>query len=271
MENFIRIDKFAKMAGVNISKIRRLGKQGILIPAKMNGTQREYTLEQLELAKKFQRKPKLLEDGYNLIDENIKFDAFDSYFAGLFYSDGSLYKDGAIGLSLKDKDLLDELITYFNSIPIVKKHKTRPMYSIYLGNNYNRTRFKDFNFVQRKTYGFDIPKMNKESFCHCLRGWFDGDGSASVRTKGKRIGCVRINIAGCKYMLSCIQKTLFETFGLYMIWADDKRHPNFGILEINKLKDISLFFDILYGKEGVYLKRKKKVLEDYLKLKGILK
>lgn len=256
--------KFSKLSGIRRTTLARLEKSNRLVPLIINN-KKHYSKEQLEISQKFLKKKKFI-GGTNLIDKNIILNSFDSYFAGLFYSDGTLYDYGGLGFQLKDKDLLEEIVSKFHPIQEVKKHKTRNIFCLYLTKKQIKERFKYFNFQMNKTYGFQIPKMNKESFKHCLRGWFDGDGSVSVRKNGK----VRVNICGNKKILGNIQKTLYEEFGLYTIWSDDKRSEGFGILEINKLNDLSLFFDIIYNIDGIFLKRKKEILEKYLLLNNLL-
>lgn len=270
-DTLLSIEKFAALTGISRYKLKRLNDSGKLKWVfQTKNKKRFYTNYQIEEAKKFQRQRKFIEGSYNLIDEKgVHLSEFNAYLAGLFYADGSLYQYDGFGIQLKDKELLDDIAKNFEPKLDVSPHKTRPMWSIYVPSNYCRFHFSGMNFVFRKTYGFDIPMMTKETFRHCLRGWFDGDGSASIRTKGKCKGKVRFALTGHKKMLGCIQKTLFESFDVYIpISTTSASSDEFINLETGTYVTLSQLFDILYMNESICLKRKKEILSEYLKNKS---
>lgn len=155
-----------------------------------------------------------------LLDENYfeKIDRKDkAYWFGFCFADGYLYKKKSLNITLgaKDKSFLNKFKNVLNtSIPIKYIEKNKGGYNSTNG----RVRFRVFckkmcedlianGYLQKYNY---IPKSFPEYLLnHFIRGFFDGDGSISVRSRNN---CKRqildISLCGTEAFLTELKKKL---------------------------------------------------------------
>ena len=247
------INEFARVTGVPSHTLRRLHLSGKFIPCVVTeGGHRRYEESQVESAKEYVRKMKLLLGGKNVLDENEKLDDFFSYILGLIMADGTVSAKGQVQLEMKDKQIMDDVAGIVGAE--VHPRLDRNMFRITVPRPI-ACRLVEYGVCRRKSKGFDVPSMSEKSFGCFLRGLFDGDGSASIR-KGRRI----LRFAGHPRAMAYIQRTLLEGFGLYLPWVDDNRLES-GMLETGRSAVVDAVCGIMYATEGPCLWRKRQLLK----------
>jgi excisionase family DNA binding protein len=92
----------AKLSGLSIDKIRRLAFKGALKAIRTTGGHRRFSITQVNKAKKFIRRRKLLSGGNNVISEAHGLNSFMAYVLGLLFADGNVTKKKQVQLELKD-------------------------------------------------------------------------------------------------------------------------------------------------------------------------
>jgi hypothetical protein len=247
MGSGIAIGEFAKMTGVSSWTLRRLDISGKLNPGHSTGGHRRYDESQVDEAKQYIRRMKLLMGGKNVVCEMDDLDDFFAYLLGLIFADGSVSAEGQVQLEMKDKQIMEDVAKVLGVE--IHPRPDRPMWRMTVPKPV-ANRLVEYGVCRRKCEGFDIPDMSERSFGCFLRGLFDGDGSVSVR--GNR---TTIRFHGHPKAMAHIQATLMGHFGIYMAWVPDNRIES-GMLEIGSGSVINSLYSIMYRVSGVRLKRK---------------
>lgn len=242
------ITAFAEASGVPAHTLRRLHARGRLVPAMvLPSGHRRYEDWQIDDAKKFVKKMKLLPNGASIISKMPSIGGFFSYLLGLVLADGTILESGQVQLEMKDKRLLDKLALEMGCA--VHPHKGRNMFRITVPRLY-ADRLKKHGVRRHKgSNGFEVPRMSVVDFGDFLRGLFDGDGSIS---RGGRV----VRFHGHPLPMASIQATLLNEFGLYLPWIPDKRCGS-GMLETGRRFVVESIGRLMYESNGVFLERKK--------------
>jgi intein-encoded DNA endonuclease-like protein len=240
------IHKVAKHFNVSTSPIIRIIKSNGL-----NLTNRRYEVNH---------------DYFNVIDSEEK-----AYWLGFLYADGYIRerKSGSsleMKLSIKDKEHLEKFRNSLGSnhqiIEFYNKTKYKSGFSeshmchlaIYSMNLVNS--IKSQGFHSRKTFTIQFPNIEKTLIHHFVRGYFDGDGSFSFTEKTLR---PHTNLV-------CASE-IFRNQLIEILKDNDiqiKYYSNISLHIQDKLGNIK-FYNYIYNKSNIYLKRKKEKYEEFRK------
>lgn len=199
------------------------------------------------------------EDFFKFINNEEK-----AYFLGLLYADGSLRYNGfEITLIDSDKEILERFsnIIYNKVVLYYKKSRNyhnnpkyvcKPQYNLVVTSMIMKNDLIKYGCVESKTYKIRLPKLNDKLYRHFIRGYFDGDGSISIRNSLPHIASINItsNILFCTDIQILINKTLNIKMKLNI------RYGNVGAVRLDKQQDIIIFLDWMYDKSKIYLNRK---------------
>lgn len=218
------------------------------------------------------------EDYFNQIDTPDK-----AYWLGFIYADGFITKktngNPVFGMSLAEIEPLEKLNKYMHSNKPIGKYNKVNSY------NENSVEYKlafcslkltsdleKWGCTENKTFKLKFPTFLEDSLIrHFIRGYFDGDGSIFYRqnciNNNKYIG-LGITICGiesfltemCKHLpinvVNCVYKDYRKTTECYSL----KLNSNIRCLQL---------YHYLYNDCGdLYLSRKRKKFEDFIKEKG---
>lgn len=212
---------------------------------------------------------------------NIKQDFFSNietekqaYWLGFILADGYLDNQGSLGVELEEKDYshlikFKEDLEIKNDIHIYNKNSTfgeQINCRITVTNYYILyDLWYKWNIDLDKSNTGEMPKIdNKNLYKHLIRGYFDGNGSLTIK-KNKSTSetvCKNIGICGTKQILSFIE----EISGFDWHWSKrrDNNTNNFQI-GVGRRDDCYNFLEWMYKDSKVYLDRK------YEKFKNIIK
>lgn len=199
------------------------------------------------------------EDYFENIDTRDK-----AYFFGLLYSDGNVYKrkdrPNTYRVQLKliesDRYIIDKFKEYINCNPNVRIEKDGAR--LIFSNTKVALDLIRHGCIENKSKTKLFPEIKEELFYDFLRGYFDGNGSVSVRkfTTYFRIYTGSRNFAkGLQEKLS----SLGYTCGLFDK-IDDK---NCGVAElcIGRREQVNQIYDKMYFDTDLFLHRKKEKLK----------
>lgn len=142
-----------------------------------------------------------------------------AYFLGLLAADENIFipknkkRQGIIRITLQeqDKNILETFKKYISCnkpLHICKKEvkgQTHYYYELEIVSNKMVADLKKYNIVPRKTYNFIMPKLQNDLISHFIRGYFDGDGSITVKRNTDHLPYVyNISISGFKNNLEII-------------------------------------------------------------------
>lgn len=228
--------------------------------------------------KKLHRIYHLNDDYFNTINTKDK-----AYFLGLLASDGNVFNRNngqsiIIRLSLQSVDayILERFKDYIGSDKPL--HYTRPsdknrkeVCSIEIVSKKMGEDLKKYGVVPQKTYDFVMPDIPAEFISHYLRGYFDGDGSITLRDSSAQHlpYSYMCSYAGFIPNLSKMQKKL-TTAGIDSRIQKDNRdyHGEFGSLVISSIDNVNKFLDYIYKDcDDLYIPRK---IERYKNFKSAL-
>lgn len=233
--------------------------------------------------------------GYNKQQNTCNHDYFDvidtenkAYMLGFFIADGYLNKKSdRFGISIQENDniVLEFMKKYIcpdsniytknrttstikrmnqSTLRWTSKHMKNIFQNVY-GINPNKT--YDSNFL------FPFDKIPEEMIRHFIRGFIDGDGSFDKKPNNFRltilstsfvfmeqIGKYITNITeGIEYNIKEIQG---KTINYHVL--------TFNMFRLNKPEKVLEIYNYLYNDSELYLKRKKDIVESYLKYRGKL-
>lgn len=126
------------------------------------------------------RKGYTVNDNYfDIIDTEEK-----AYLLGWMFSDGNVYKD-RFSLKLKKEDgyMIEKLYSLFSNNYKLSENTKKTSLSKIISSKQITNKLKELGCIENKTLnGFSIPKISEHLFRHYLRGYFDGDGTISIRS-----------------------------------------------------------------------------------------
>jgi hypothetical protein len=185
---------------------------------------------------------------FNVIDSQDK-----AYWLGFLFADGHVQGGKVVCVSQKfpDSEHLTNLVTDLNSDYVVKMYTAKTAY----GNCYygrllitSESMYEDLvslGMVERKSLILSPPKLDPEMRRHFIRGYFDGDGSA---TKGL------IKFCGTSEMLEWISDELGATRVYWSKRHDDEKNNH--QIEIARKSDLITATNIMYDSSHRFLQRK---------------
>lgn len=196
---------------------------------------------------------------FNKIDTANK-----AYILGLIASDGCIYKrenhEGLwqITLQLQDKEVLEEIKKEINAENPIKYNNNTATLTIVSQQMYND--LNKLGIIPRKTYNMNlqelivnIPKYFRKDFIH---GYFDGDGSITVRNIPSKS---KVQFALPEYFVEPFQKLLLE-YDIKSNWNKDSRFLKytvpFGNLVINGTSNKYCLLKLFQLEGNISIKRK---------------
>lgn len=199
-----------------------------------------------------------------------------AYFLGWMLSDGYIQKN-KIYLKLKKPDsyIIEEMFSKFSKGYKLLKEKEARGKSVSSTKITNKLR--KYGCVENKTVkGFKLPILPKELYRHFIRGYFDGDGSISIRTERKK----QVIVSICSIDLLFLEqlKNKLKEFNINSSIYKEKRKGrkmklpgnicsigNYDMyrIVIGSHKDRLKFYEFLYKNCSIKLERKFKLYNDY--------
>lgn len=200
-----------------------------------------------------------------------------AYVLGFFTADGCMIKNnrGAhfIEFHITDKDLLikiKKLIGSDNKISTRKRNaKWKAAYRLQIGSKCMFGDLLNLGMTPRKSNTIKMPKIPSKYFHHFVRGYFDGDGNVYAN-QYQRLGRAKLSstllagfTSGSKKLLSGLHqglKKMAYLSGGTLFISNGAWHLYYSVTDSCKL------YDFMYNTRSVlFLKRKRKVFEKYLK------
>lgn len=226
------------------------------------------------------RKYTLNENYFEKVDSKDKV-----YFLGFIYADGFITKrkqgQNVLGITLAEDEPLEKISKYIDSNKPIKIYKKVNGYS---EKSYEHklafisdklvSDIEKLGVIERKTLTLTFPKFLKPEFIpHFIRGYFDGDGSVFLHKgnhKDKERYYLGIDICGTEEFLTELKNNLpFLSKEDKCIYKELRRETNCWNLKLtSNLRSLNLYHFMYKDCDDLYLSRKKKVFEDYIKDKG---
>jgi hypothetical protein len=214
------------------------------------------------------RKNKPNDTFLNVIDTEEK-----AYFLGLMMSDGYInvsksrqYSYKKFGIFIKDTD--DKVILNICSLLGITPsyRKDTKMVGFNVSSDQIIKRLEDFGISQNKTYKeLHIPNIDKSLIRHFIRGYFDGDGSVSLKKSRERQ--ITVYICGiCMGFIKELQQELLKNNIDSSIYIEDRSslsRKNMIKLLIGKHSSRLTFFDYLYKDSTIFIDRKYSKFKNY--------
>jgi len=146
---------------------------------------------------------------------------------GLIFSDGYMSNRGEVRLALKDKELIDKVAKVVGH-EVIKSapqsyDKNNYIHSITLTNAHTTKILKNLGVTPKKSLIIKFPKeIPSDCMRHFIRGFFDGDGGASVTPKGKVTAHIT---TGSEVFMNQLSEILFnEGVVRVQLRKDDPHH-----------------------------------------------
>jgi hypothetical protein len=198
------------------------------------------------------------ENYFELLDTNRK-----AYWLGLIAADGWIVtekkKPTGFGIALKKEDsyLLKQFAIDLGCPSMYRKERIENnLWQVKFSSEKIASDLIKLKIVPRKSKVLEIPQLSFPLFSSWLRGYFDGDGSVSIR---KNTLSVKIT-SGSKLSLTGIKELLFQ-YSIKTSITKDGDTYNLCAYTKNALK----FGSIIYANMSnqVCLERKKKVFDEF--------
>lgn len=220
----------------------------------------------------------LQKDGYSIKKNNQLYTYVDNYFSeidteekaywlGFLYADGNVRNFGTyrLELALGEQDR-EHLIKFKNAIcpnGLLQQRtneldgKSFTSYRMLVSNKKIVEDLVDLGCVPNKSLILEFPdskQVPNSLIRHFIRGYFDGDGSISLR---KSRGYGYFNICGTELFLGTIQNIFYKSMPNYtkVKIQKDKRSMVYSLQKGGKY-DAERFYNYLYKDAKVYLERK---------------
>lgn len=155
-------------------------------------------------------------------------------------------------ISIEDSVLIDSFLFHIGSTNKTKFNEKLQSYYVSLTSKHMVEKLIDYGVVPNKSGKEIVPNIRKDLLNHFIRGYFDGDGTAScVIWRNKKV--YRSGFCGGKKVLDTIQQTIgiyskiYETNGTYQFL--------YGVDKTKKL------YKFMYHNSNIWLERKRNKLE----------
>lgn len=196
-----------------------------------------------------------------------------AWLLGFLASDGTISKDKnsiKIGLSSKDKEILEKIK---EELKLEESHVTG--YTTNTGFDVNElfwtcAQHKEdlarYGIVPQKTFKLKPPyELDRKYWIDYLRGYFDGDGSISMRNSGD----ITFSICSAtKEILEFFIKFLYEDYGIEPVnLMEDKRGKNINYSFRYSTNASLKIYEYLYTSGSLYLARKKEKYDQIIQKK----
>ena len=201
-----------------------------------------------------------------------------SYVLGFFSADGYMTKNnrGAefLCIEINDKKLIETIKRAMDSEHKISTRKSlgKTTYRLQIGSIEMCRDLRQLGLKERKTKNLSMPEIPKEYINDFVRGYFDGDGNVWVgrihKDRIKSMLAIRTVLTSCsKEFLYALKMTL-ERVGIKN-GVLSKGKGNYYRLTYSITGSLKLY-DFMYNKltSDLFLKRKKDVFENYIKMRS---
>lgn len=223
----------------------------------------------------FNRKYYLNEDYFKIIDTEEK-----AYFLGFLYADGAIYANNKnnrhyFHLTLHSSDL--EILEVFKkSIPTnvpLRYYSKRNHTSLMISSEKMTKDLINLGCMPCKSFKIRFPTVEQvpDNFVrHFIRGYFDGDGCISFSEKHRRIEMrIMSNINFCYALERYLSKNCnIDKFYSQPIFESKNGGEFYTNVAFGKSEYIINFYKLIYNNATVFLNRKKKIFDSYIKYIG---
>ena len=222
------------------------------------------------------RKYAINETFFNIIDMQEK-----AYFLGILYADGcNSTERNSITLALKkdDNDILKKLsaLVYQNNDRplecrpgrIVKlngrNYKSNGLYALTMASKTISERLNELGVVKAKTHKITFPTfLSHELISHFVRGYFDGDGSVSLKKSGQTI----LSIIGTRKFCKSLQDIINKKLNLNPTVCHAKKGSKVQQFALHGNIVCLKFLNWMYKDATIYLDRK---YNKYIEIKNTI-
>lgn len=200
------------------------------------------------------RKYRIKEDFFDKIDTEEK-----AYILGLFFADGYNNTDkNLIEITLKESDLpvLNQIKECLGLDKDIKNYK-KGYYTLSFNSLIISKRLSNLGCIKAKTFKIKFPSyLNDDLLRHFMRGYFDGDGSISLKKSSQ------INLTSTFDFVNSFQEILSKKLDIKNKKVQSCR-KSFYILYKRK-EDIFKILTFLYKDSKIYLERKHNLYLKYV-------
>lgn len=209
-----------------------------------------------------------------------------AYILGFLYADG--YHDESkyqivLSLASRDRNILFKIRNYLcpNGYRIAfnqrKKYKNakpthQNQYRLLLCSQRMSGDLLKLGLTQKKSFTITFPDVREDLINHFIRGYFDGDGSIHIEPKFKGAS---VSIISTRKFLESIKQIFNKEFSAYLPKLFQKKeqvilNKNIFSMQYHGTQIIFNIYDYLYKDATIFLNRKKKKFEKFLKFKKLL-
>lgn len=188
-----------------------------------------------------------------------------AWLLGFLASDGTIGKNNnqiKIGLSIKDKEILEKIKKILNLDEPIKEYTTTTGYdccSLKWTCEEHKKDLAEYSIVPAKTFKLEPPyKLEKKYWIDYIRGYFDGDGGVNfIESNGKKHSTA-LRWQVCSATKSIIEFILdtFEEFDIPRVSIQQKKNKHILYSIQYSTNSTKKIFDILYQENCLCLARK---------------
>ena len=204
-----------------------------------------------------------------------------AYVLGFFAADGYITVNKRGGqfwcIQITDKKLLESIkrsIQAEHKISVRLRHgKEKTLYRLQIGSIEMCDDLRRLGFMERKTKNLAIKYVPTEYFSDFVRGYFDGDGNVWMgyihKDRIKQLLAIRVVFTSCSEKFLDNLKDQLEASGIGN-GVLNKEKGNYYRLVYSIHGSLKLY-DFMYNRKVqncLYLERKKKVFEKYIKMRA---
>lgn len=225
---------------------------------------------------------------YKKVDKNFfkKWTPSMAYVLGFFAADGYITLNKRGGqfwcIQITDKELLESIkkvIKAEHKISIRLPNKNKPneniIYRLQIGSIEMCDDLRRLGFSEKKTKSLSIPNIPKKYFSDFIRGYFDGDGNIWMgkihKERKTKHNVLKLTFTSCSYGFMEELKNRLFFFGLEGGCIYRPKNKHFCRLQFstsNALKLYNFMYnDSIKGFSGLFLNRKKKIFEQFMRLR----
>lgn len=216
--------------------------------------------------KRFVRKYNLDENYFDKIDTPNK-----AYILGLLYADGSnCISKGTVSISLQeeDKDLLEDIRKEIQSgkpleyLDYSKKndfgYAYKNQYRLLLFSKHMCNQLNDVGMIPNKSLKLKVPNLDEHLYSHFIRGYFDGDGSLTIRYTQDNKLRVLTTFTSTECFCNKIKDIIQQSVGIPCGNVYDAScHNNVTrVLSVSGIRQNQKLHSWLYQDANLYLQRK---------------
>lgn len=159
---------------------------------------------------------------------NINLTSEESWFLGLFHSDGCLLDNKLIKFEMNDLDVIEKLHNISGGGMISKSKRNTYYYRVPIKKINNSLSLEDLQIIPRKSLTLQYPKVDL-IFSDYLRGVIDGDGTFG-RYSLQRGFTIKFAIYSGSYdYIISLKNKLLENFNVNLVTRKTKNSPIYSI------------------------------------------